>query len=182
VQHGVKKGCSEDLPSFQDCGAGDIVAVRMFLRCMTRKKDGKEHRYWNVVENRRISGGGLSSAVLYLGEINDSQREAWRKTIEVFEDGARNGVRSCNHTSTLYPLLPFYCPTYSSIMEAQMFSNFLHRITITNVSSINSLILTFSLFSILPFEEFTQGGLATYLWSLAPLLSSLSHPVTRLVA
>ena len=26
--------------------------------------------------------------VLYLGEINDSQREAWRKTIEVFQDGA----------------------------------------------------------------------------------------------
>jgi len=60
----------------------------MFLRCTTRKKDGKEHRYWNVVENRRISGGRVvQRQVLYLGEINDSQREAWRKTIEVFEDG-----------------------------------------------------------------------------------------------
>jgi hypothetical protein len=61
----------------------------MFLRCTKRKKDGKEHRYWNVVENRRVSGGRvLQRQVLYLGEINDSQREAWRKTIEVFEDGA----------------------------------------------------------------------------------------------
>ena len=60
----------------------------MFLRCTIRKKDGKEHRYWNVVENRRISGGRVvQRQVLYLGEINDSQREAWRKTIEVFEDG-----------------------------------------------------------------------------------------------
>ena len=60
----------------------------MFLRCTTRKKDGKEHRYWNVVENRRISGGRvIQRQVLYLGEINGSQREAWRKTIEVFEDG-----------------------------------------------------------------------------------------------
>jgi len=60
----------------------------MFLRCTTRKKDGKEHRYWNVVENRRISGGRVvQRQVLYLGEINDSQQEAWRKTIEVFEDG-----------------------------------------------------------------------------------------------
>jgi len=60
----------------------------MFLRCTTRKKDGKEHRYWNVVENRRISSGRVvQRQVLYLGEINDSQREAWRKTIEVFEDG-----------------------------------------------------------------------------------------------
>jgi len=62
----------------------------MFLRCTTRKKDGKAHRYWNVVENRRISGGRVvQRQVLYLGEINDSQREAWRKTIEVFEDGGR---------------------------------------------------------------------------------------------
>jgi hypothetical protein len=61
----------------------------MFLRCTKRKKDGKEHRYWNVVENRRVSGGRVvQRQVLYLGEINDSQREAWRKTIEVFEDGA----------------------------------------------------------------------------------------------
>jgi hypothetical protein len=61
----------------------------MFLRCTTRKKDGKEHRYWNVVENRRIAGGRVvQRQVLYLGEINDSQREAWRKTIEVFQDGA----------------------------------------------------------------------------------------------
>jgi transposase len=60
----------------------------MFLRCTTRKKDGKEHRYWNVVENRRISSGRVvQRQVLYLGEINDSQREAWRKSIEVFEDG-----------------------------------------------------------------------------------------------
>ncbi len=60
----------------------------MFLRCTTRKKDGKEHRYWNVVENRRISGGRVvQRQVIYLGEINDSQQEAWRKSIEVFDDG-----------------------------------------------------------------------------------------------
>ena len=71
----------------------------MFLRCTNRKKDGKEHRYWNVVENRRVSGGGVvQRQVLYLGEINGSQREAWRKTIEVFEDGA-TAVR----TMALFP-------------------------------------------------------------------------------
>ena len=65
----------------------------MFLRCTNRKKDGKEHRYWNVVENRRVSGGRVvQRQVLYLGEINGSQREAWRKTIEVFEDGADNSA------------------------------------------------------------------------------------------
>jgi Transposase DDE domain len=63
--------------------------MQMFLRCTSRKKDGKEHRYWNVVENRRVSGGRVvQRQVLYLGEINDCQREAWRKTIEVLEDGS----------------------------------------------------------------------------------------------
>jgi hypothetical protein len=61
----------------------------MFLGCTNLKKHGKEHRYWNAVENRRVSGGRVvQPQVLYLVEINGSQREAWRRTIEVFEDGA----------------------------------------------------------------------------------------------
>ena len=60
----------------------------MFLRCTGRFKDGKEHRYWNIVENKRTAGGRVvQRQVLYLGEINDSQQETWRKTIEVFEYG-----------------------------------------------------------------------------------------------
>jgi hypothetical protein len=71
----------------------------MFLRCTNRKKDGKEHRYWNVVENRRVAGGRVvQRQVLYLGEINGSQREAWRKTIEVFEDGGASA-----QTMALFP-------------------------------------------------------------------------------
>lgn len=60
----------------------------MFLRFTVRKKNGKEHRYYSLVENRRVSSGRVvQRPVLYLGEINDSQREAWRKTIELFEEG-----------------------------------------------------------------------------------------------
>ena len=60
----------------------------MFLREKIRKKDGKEHRYFSVVENRRVAGGRVVQRhVLYLGEINDSQELAWRRSIEVFEDG-----------------------------------------------------------------------------------------------
>lgn len=60
----------------------------MFQRCHTRRKDGKLHRYWSIVETRRVAGGRVvQRPVLYLGEINDSQREAWRKTIEVLEEG-----------------------------------------------------------------------------------------------
>jgi transposase len=60
----------------------------MFLRHKIRKKDGKEHRYFSVVENKRVAGGRVVQRhVLYLGEINDTQELAWRKSIEVLEEG-----------------------------------------------------------------------------------------------
>ena len=59
----------------------------MYLKCNRRRKDGKEHRYWSIMENRRCAGGKMiQRPVLYLGEINDSQREAWIRTIEVFDE------------------------------------------------------------------------------------------------
>ncbi len=59
----------------------------MFLRATRRQKDGKEHRYFSIVENRRLgSGNVLQRTVLYLGEINDSQQAAWRKTLEAFDE------------------------------------------------------------------------------------------------
>jgi hypothetical protein len=60
----------------------------MFLRSKTRRKDGKEHRYWSIVENRRVRGNRVvQRQVLYLGEINDSQHAAWSRSIEVFAEG-----------------------------------------------------------------------------------------------
>jgi transposase len=60
----------------------------MFLRCSTRKKNGKDHCYWSIVENKRCAGDRVVQRhVLYLGEINDRQQAAWQKTIEIFEDG-----------------------------------------------------------------------------------------------
>jgi transposase len=59
----------------------------MFLRSTNRKKDGKDHRYFSIVENRRLLGGKTTQrTVLYLGEINDQQQTAWRKTLEVFDE------------------------------------------------------------------------------------------------
>lgn len=71
----------------------------MFLRRHERKKDGKKHTYWTIVENRRVRGGRVVQRhVLYLGEINSSQREAWRKSIEVFEEGSPRA-----RTASLFP-------------------------------------------------------------------------------
>ena len=59
----------------------------MFLRNNKRMKDGKEHCYYTVVESRRLgSGKVVQKQVLYLGEINDSQQSAWRKTLAVFDE------------------------------------------------------------------------------------------------
>lgn len=59
----------------------------MFLRSTNRKKDGKDHRYFSVVENQRVAAGkAVQRTVLYLGEINDTQQAAWRKTLDIFDE------------------------------------------------------------------------------------------------
>ena len=59
----------------------------MFLRFSRRIKNGKAHRYWSIVENKRCAGGRVvQRQVLYLGELNDSQQEAWCRVIEAFDE------------------------------------------------------------------------------------------------
>ena len=58
----------------------------MYLRAKKRFKDGKEHRYWSIVEScRNLDGRVVQRQVLYLGEINDSQKAAWCRTIDVLQ-------------------------------------------------------------------------------------------------
>jgi hypothetical protein len=64
-----------------------MLLLEMFLRSTNRRKDGKNHRYFIVVENRRLPGGKTAQrTVLYLGEINDQQQSAWRKKLDVFDE------------------------------------------------------------------------------------------------
>ena len=76
----------------------------MFLRTHCRLKDGKEHRYWSIVENHRTAEGRVvQRQVLYLGEINDSQKQSWCRTIEVLEEGresARQVLEAHEHLVT----------------------------------------------------------------------------------
>ena len=65
----------------------------MYLRSNRRLKDGKEHRYWNIVESKRCAGGKVvQRQALYLGEINDSQQQAWCRVIEGFDDPCLSGL------------------------------------------------------------------------------------------
>lgn len=58
----------------------------MFLRSNTRRKDGKAHRYWSLVETVRTPSGPRQRTLCYLGELNDPEQTRWQKTIEVFNE------------------------------------------------------------------------------------------------
>jgi len=73
----------------------------MFLRAKTRTKDGKTHRYWNVVENRRVGRRVVQRDLLYLGELNDAQQAGWVRTIETL--GREPGADEGPHQLALFP-------------------------------------------------------------------------------
>jgi transposase len=76
-----------------------MLLLPMFLRSTNRKKDGKDHRYFSIVENRRLLGDKtVQRTVLYLGEINDQQQAAWRKTLDVFDEDEQ-----CYTSMSLFP-------------------------------------------------------------------------------
>ncbi len=56
----------------------------MFLKVHHRSKDGKDHRYYSLVESMRTSRGPQHRTLAYLGELNGSTESAWRKSIAVF--------------------------------------------------------------------------------------------------
>jgi len=92
----------------------------MFLRHKVRRKDGKEHRYWSIVENRRVCGGRtVQRHVLYLGEINDSQRAAWCQTIEAFDEsgGNRKQIALFPEDRAAPALIAMWCMSASAVCD-----------------------------------------------------------------
>ena len=95
----------------------------MFLRYTTRKKNGKEHRYYSLVENRRVASGRVVQRhALYLGEINDNQQAAWRKTIEIFEEG-----KTRPRTVALFPAERIGATADADIVRIRLSQLSLHR-------------------------------------------------------
>jgi len=87
----------------------------MFLRVKSRVKDGKEHRYWSIVENHRLADGRVAQRhVLYLGEINDSQREAWWRSIDLLENGRQT------RTVSLFPEDRSVQPTERDVIHVRV--------------------------------------------------------------
>ena len=88
-ENNARIGCSEDRLNrrgFPDSAVHGKIVVAMFLRNAERRKNGKTHLYWSVVENRRFDSGRVVQChALYRGEIHSSQTEAWGRAIEVFD-------------------------------------------------------------------------------------------------
>ena len=62
-----------------------MVKAKPFLHCHHRFKNGKDHCYWSIADKVRTHRGWVQRPLLYLGEINDSQKAAWTKVTEVFD-------------------------------------------------------------------------------------------------
>ena len=72
--------------------------AKPFLQCHHRFKNGKDHCYWSIAEKVRTRRGWVQRHLLYLGEINDSQKTAWTKTVDVFDT-----TRQQTQELALYP-------------------------------------------------------------------------------
>ena len=51
----------------------------MFLRRCERRKSGKRHTYWALVESYRTSRGPRQRVVAYLGDLAPSEQDGWAK-------------------------------------------------------------------------------------------------------
>ena len=122
----------------------------MFLRSKKRFKDGKEHRYWSVVESRRgASGKVCQRQVLYLGEINDSQQSAWCRAIEVFDD-CRDEYR---------PMALFPSDRQAPAMDCDVVQIRLSELTLHRPRQWGGCWLTLNLWSQLQFDAFWSSRL-----------------------
>lgn len=83
----------------------------MYLRVRKRKKNGKIHRYWSVVESRRVSGGRiLQKQLLYLGELNDVQQAGWVQAIEALQPATQQSQQMALFPDDVCTLPTLDCP------------------------------------------------------------------------
>jgi transposase len=50
---------------------------QMFLRRCKRKKNGKQHTYWALVESYRTARGSRQRIVAYIGELKEDEQNGW---------------------------------------------------------------------------------------------------------
>jgi transposase len=61
----------------------------MFLKRLERRKSGKQHTYWALVESCRTAKGSRHRIVAYLGELKKSERNGWAQLARRLDGKAR---------------------------------------------------------------------------------------------
>ena len=84
----VRQCLATRYPQSVRTGRPGMAPDRLLRSCVLKHLKGWSFRgYWSIVENRRgVSQRVVQRQVLYLGEINDSQKAAWCQCIEVFDE------------------------------------------------------------------------------------------------
>jgi hypothetical protein len=86
---GFRSDCIGDLAPFTAGKIGATIGGCPVLEMQLAAQRWQAHCYWSIVENRRCSGGRVvQRQVMYLGEINDTPRQEWIRSIEVFDEDA----------------------------------------------------------------------------------------------
>jgi len=65
----------------------------MFLKRCSRKKCGKDHVYWQLVESVRTARGSRHRTVAYLGELSASEQKGWARLAANLDEKAARAVR-----------------------------------------------------------------------------------------
>jgi transposase len=60
----------------------------MFLKRLTRRKNGKLHTYWALIESMRTQRGPRHRTVAYLGELGRSERAGWAEVRRLLDGAA----------------------------------------------------------------------------------------------
>jgi transposase len=61
----------------------------MFLRRCHRRKNGKQHTYWALVESYRTARGSRQRVVAYLGELKGSEKSGWAQLAKRLDGRSR---------------------------------------------------------------------------------------------
>jgi len=75
----------------------------MFIRPCYRKKNGKRHAYWALVESYRTERGPRQRVVAYLGQLRDSERRGVKRAAEGKKKTLYQQLRLFDHNAELEP-------------------------------------------------------------------------------
>src|SRR5690606_41781524 len=75
----------------------------MFIRPCYRKKNGKRHAYWALVESYRTERGPRQRVVAYLGQLKDAERRGVKRAAEGKKKTPYQQLQLFDHNAELEP-------------------------------------------------------------------------------